>query len=79
METYTYYPPHVRPTWVPYQDIVPGAADCQHQLAEEAWADRISVEHGITFVTYSCKHCGRQVCQSLEQVQPPATWNRGND
>jgi hypothetical protein len=79
METYRFYPPRMRPTQVPYQEIVPGALDCQHQLAEESWLDRISVEDGIVFVTYCCEHCGRKVCQSLEQVLPPASWLRDND
>jgi hypothetical protein len=79
METYRFYPPHMRSALVPYQEIIPGDVDCQHQLAEETWGDRISIQDGIVFVTYSCMHCGRRVCQSLEQVLPPATWKQWSD
>ena len=79
METYRFYPPQVRSIQVPYQELVPGDVGCQHQLVEEAWADRISIQDGIVFVTYSCMHCGRRVCQSLEQVLPPATWKLRSD
>jgi hypothetical protein len=79
METYRYYPPRMRHTQMDYLELAPGANDCQHQLADQAWRDRVSVEDGIVFVTYSCKHCGRVVGQSFDQVQPPATWIRASD
>jgi hypothetical protein len=74
METYRFYPPRLRSTKVPYHEIVPGSVDCQHRLAEEAWLDRISVRDGLVFATYTCEHRGRGVCQSLEQILPPAAW-----
>jgi hypothetical protein len=79
METYKFYPPRLRSRQVPYHEIVPGSADCQHQLAEEAWLDRISVRDALVFVTYTCEHCGRRVCQTLEQVLPPAAWTGWRD
>jgi hypothetical protein len=79
METYRFYTPRMRCTQMANQELDPGDNDCQHQLADEAWTDRVSVQDGMLFVTYSCKHCGRVVCQSFDQVQPPATWNIGND
>ena len=72
METYRFCPPEIRSTQVPYQVIVQGAVECQHLLADEAWTDRILIQDGIVFVTYSCEYCGRVVCQSFDQVQPPA-------
>jgi hypothetical protein len=56
METYRFYPPRLRSTQVPYHEIVPGSADCQHRLAEEAWLDRISVRDALVCVTYTCEH-----------------------
>jgi hypothetical protein len=79
METYRFYPPRMQSIQMPYQELAPGDANCQHQLAEETWFDRISVLDGLVFLTYSCKHCGRRVCQSLEQVLPPATWRAWSD
>lgn len=79
MEAYRFCPPEIRSTQVPYQAIVQGAFYCQHQLADEAWTNRILIQHGIVFVTFSCRPCGRVVCQSFDPVQPPATWDRASD
>ena len=74
METYPFYPPQMQPAQMPYQELVPGDVDCQHQLEEAEWRERVSVREGLVFISYSCKQRGRQVCQSLEQVQPPPSW-----
>jgi hypothetical protein len=77
METYRFYPPQMQPRQVPYQVLMTGVADCQHELLEDNWCDRILVQEGVVFVTFSCRHCGRQVCQSLDEVLPPTSWNGG--
>jgi hypothetical protein len=74
METYRFYPPQMSFEQVPYQELAPGLADCEHELLEDAWCDRVSVTDGIVFITFSCRHCQRQVCQSLDEVSPPASW-----
>jgi hypothetical protein len=79
MEIYPFYPPQMQPAQMPYHELVTGDVDCQHQLAEAEWVDRISVRDGLVFISYSCRHCGRLVCQSLEQVQPPASWRLESD
>ena len=79
METCQFCPPEIRSTQVPYQVIVQGAVDCQHQLNDEAWTYRIFIQDGIVFVTFSCQHCGRVICQSFDQAQPPATWDKASD
>jgi hypothetical protein len=79
METYRFYPPRMQPADIPYQVLSRGRASCRHELLDQPWQDRISVQDGIVFVTYSCKHCGRQLCQSLEEILPPAAWNGGRD
>jgi hypothetical protein len=78
METYTYYPPQVHSTQSAYYVLVAGTKGCAHELLDEDWRDRISVQDGIVFITYTCKACGRQICQSLEEAVPPATWKGGN-
>ena len=78
METYAFYPPQLRPTRLPYQLIAAGVPGCRHELLDDNWQDRISVQDGIIFVTFSCKCCGRQICQSLEEVRPPASWKGGS-
>ena len=78
VETYRYYPPQMRSTQIPYEIVTAGNAECAHELLELDWRDRISIRDGIVFVKFSCKHCGRQVCQSLEEVLPPASWKGGN-
>jgi hypothetical protein len=78
METYRFYPPQMRSKRMPYQVIADGAADCEHELLELDWQERILVQDGLVFVLYSCKHCGRQLCQSLEEVVPPKSWKGGN-
>jgi hypothetical protein len=78
VETYTYYPPQMHPTQMPYQVLVAGAQECEHQLLDQDWRDRISVQDGIVFITFTCRLCGRQICQSLEEVLPPPTWKRGD-
>ena len=79
IETYRYYPPQVRSTEVPYEVLTAGAADCEHELLELDWRDRITIQDGLVFVTFSCKNCGRQICQSLEEVLPPASWRKGGN
>jgi hypothetical protein len=79
METYRFYPPQVRSTQLPYQLLSAGEATCHHELLEDAWCDRITVQDGILFVTYSCRRCGRQICQSLDEVTPPPGWNGVRD
>ena len=79
METYTFYPPQIKPTKVPYQVITQGTENCRHELGDNGWRDRISVRDGIVFISFSCKHCGRQLCQSLDEVSPPATWKGTRD
>jgi hypothetical protein len=78
METYKFYPPQLKPTRVPYEVITAGAANCEHELADNDWCNSIAVQDGIVFVTFSCKHCGRQVSQSLEEVLPPKNWISNN-
>jgi hypothetical protein len=78
METYQYYPPQMRSTAMPYEVITEGAPGCRHELLDAGWHDRIAIQDGLVFVTFSCKRCGRQVCQSLEEVVPPASWKGGN-
>lgn len=78
METYRYYPPQLRSTQVPYQVLTDGADDCEHEVLARDLRDSMLVQDGLIFVTFSCKHCGRQVCQSLEEVTPPATWKGNN-
>ncbi len=74
METYRFYPPRVQSAEVPYHLQAAGEPDCRHELLDDAWCDRITIQDGIIFITYSCRHCGRQVCQSLDEVSPPG-WN----
>jgi hypothetical protein len=78
VETYRYYPPQLRSTHMPYQVITAGAPDCEHELLELDWCDRITIQSGLVFVTFSCEKCGRQICQSLEEVLPPVSWKGGN-
>jgi hypothetical protein len=78
METYKFYPPQLKATQVPYEVITAGTANCEHELADNDWCNCISVQDGIVFVTFSCKHCGRQVSQSLEEVSPPTSWKGNN-
>ena len=78
METYRYYPPQMRSTQMPYQVVVAGAQDCEHEVLAHDWQDRILVQDGLIFVNFSCKHCGRQVCQTLEEVLPPMSWQGGH-
>jgi hypothetical protein len=77
METFTYYPPRMRPIQMPYHILVAGARGCEHELLDQDWCDRISVQDGIVFITFTCRNCGRQICQSLEEVTPPPTWKGG--
>jgi hypothetical protein len=78
METYTYYPPRMHPTQMPYHVLVEGVHECEHQLLDQDWCDRISVQDGIVFIAFTCRLCGRQICQSLEEVSLPSTWKGGN-
>jgi hypothetical protein len=78
METYRYYPPQMQSTSMPYEVITAGAEGCEHELLEDGWRDRVAIQDGLVFVTFSCKRCGRQICQSLEEVLPPASWKGGN-
>jgi len=75
METYRFYPPQMQARQMPYQEVIAGAEDCRHELLEDGWCNRISIENGILFVTYSCRHCGRRIYQSLDEISPPASWN----
>ena len=75
METYRFYPPQMKAARVDYQLLAAGAADCSHELLDDDWGNRISVQDGIIFVTYTCRHCERQLCQSLDEVSPP-DWPR---
>jgi hypothetical protein len=68
----------MRSTQMPYEIITAGAPDCEHELLELDWRDRITVQDELVLVTFSCKNCGRQICQSLEEVLPPAGWKGGN-
>jgi hypothetical protein len=77
METYRLYPPQMTAKYVPYQVLADGVADCQHELETDAWGDRISVQDGIVFVTFSCRHCGRKLSQSFDEIVPPGTWKNG--
>lgn len=74
METYRFYPPQMSSKQVPYQVMAPGTTDCQHELLDDTWCERISVKDGVVFITFSCRHCHRQVCQSLDEVLPPTNW-----
>jgi hypothetical protein len=74
METYKLYPPQLTERQVPYEVVVAGAEDCQHELLENSWQERISVQDGVIFVRFSCRHCGRTICQSFDELIPPATW-----
>ncbi len=74
METYAFYPPQMKSARVSYQVLAPGAEDCQHELLNDSWNERISVQSGVVFITFTCHHCGRQVCQSLDEVSPPRNW-----
>lgn len=78
METYSFYPPQLRSRQVPYHVLAQGTEGCQHQLLENNWQDRISVEDSVLFIAFTCRHCGRQICQSLDEVLPPASWNGGD-
>lgn len=78
METYTYYPPRMHPTQMPYHVVVAGVEECQHELLDQDWRERISVQDGVVFITFTCRYCGRQICQSLEEVTPPSTWKGGD-
>lgn len=71
METYEFYPPQMQARCVAYHLLAAGAADCPHELLNDDWCARISVQDGIVFITFTCRHCGRQVCQSLDEVSPP--------
>ena len=73
METYAFYPPQLQSTRLPYQVLRAGSPLCRHELRDEDWRDRIAVENGVVFVTFSCRHCGRRICQSLDEVVPPWT------
>lgn len=77
METYTFYPPRLRPTQAAYHVLVAGKRGCAHELLDEDWRDRITVQEGIVFIRFTCKACGRQICQSLDEVVPPASWKGG--
>jgi hypothetical protein len=78
METYRFYPPQLKSTQLPYHVISAGAATCEHELADNDWCNSIAVQDGVVFVTFSCKHCGRQVSQSLDEVLPPTNWISNN-
>lgn len=77
METYRLYPPQMKAKYVPYQVIADGVVDCQHELMTDGWGDRISVQDGIVFVTYSCQHCDRKLSQSFDEIVPPGAWKNG--
>ena len=77
METYRFYPPQLRSKQVPYQVLADGANDCQHEVLACDLKDCMLLQDGLIFVTFTCKHCGRQVCQSLEEILPPASWKGG--
>jgi hypothetical protein len=77
METYRFYPPQLRSTGMEYQVLREGASNCNHELLEADWCDRILIQDGIVFVTFSCKHCGRQLAQPLDEVVSPASWKGG--
>ena len=74
METYRYYPPQMRSTAMPYEVVTAGATGCRHELLDADWRDRITIQDGLVFVTFACAKCGRQICQSLEEVLAPASW-----
>jgi hypothetical protein len=78
METYRYYPPQLRSTQIPYQVLTDGASDCEHEVLARDLRDCMLIQDGLIFVTFSCKHCGREICQSLEEVLPPTNWKGGN-
>lgn len=77
MESYRYYPPQLRSTRMNYHILRAGVRDCDHELLELDWCDRILVQDGLVFVTFTCKHCGRQIGQALEEVMPPTSWKGG--
>jgi hypothetical protein len=77
VETYRLYPPQMKAKYVPYQVVADGVADCQHELMTDGWSDRISVQDGVVFVTYSCRHCGRKLSQSFDEIAPPGAWKNG--
>jgi hypothetical protein len=77
-ETYTFYPPQMRATRMAYDVAFAGAKNCEHELLEAPWKDRLSVVDGVIFIQYTCKHCGRQIRQSLDEVMPPASWKGRN-
>jgi hypothetical protein len=77
-ETYTFYPPQIRATQVPYHVTFAGVKNCAHELQETPWQDRLSVVDGVIFVQFTCKHCGRQISQSLDEVMPPVSWRGGH-
>ena len=74
VETYRLYPPQMTAKYVPYQVVADGVPDCQHELMSDGWSDRISVQDGVVFVTYSCHHCGRKLSQSFDEIAPPGAW-----
>lgn len=77
MESYKFYPPQLRSTRMDYHVLRAGTRECDHEVLDLDWCDRILVQDGIVFVTFSCKHCGRQIGQSLDEVVPPASWKGG--
>lgn len=77
METYTLYPPQVRPAQVPYEVVVAGAQECHHELMDGGGQDSVMVQDGVVFVCFSCQRCGRKLCQSFDEVMPPQSWKRG--
>jgi hypothetical protein len=77
VETYRLYPPQMKAKYVPYQVVADGAVDCQHELMTDGWSDRISVQDGVLFVTFSCRHCGRKISQSFDEIVEPGAWKNG--
>lgn len=77
METYRFYPPQLRSVQMEYHILRPGVRDCHHEPLTMDWCDRIMVQDGIVFVTFTCKHCGRQLAQSLDEIVSPASWKGG--
>jgi hypothetical protein len=77
VETYRLYPPQMQAKYVPYQVVADGVADCQHELMTDGWSDRISVQDGVLFVTFSCRLCGRKISQSFDEIVEPAAWKNG--
>jgi hypothetical protein len=74
METYTLYPPQGISARVPYHVVAEGEPGCKHELEEASWQDSLAVQDGILFVYFSCRHCGRKLSQSFDEVLPPRTW-----